>query len=90
MAEEIVEKKLSVADASNLAKNSKRASKSRLFVQNSIPAELLKKYEKSIFRVLGVSSKIKEKRGGAGELYLTFSSRAQLEELVSKITASDI
>lgn len=87
LAREIVSKKMSVADASSLVKNAARGSKSRVLANNSLPTDTVKKYEKSVSAALGVGVKLKERRGGAGDLVLSFATRMQLEELIQKLTS---
>ncbi|MDR1337449.1 MAG: ParB/RepB/Spo0J family partition protein [Rickettsiales bacterium] len=85
LAREIIEKKLSVSDTEKKVKDSVRSSKSRSFSSKSIAADTVKEIESSIKKTLGVSAKLREKRGGAGEIVLKFDTRTQMQELVDKL-----
>ena len=86
LAKEIVEQGLSVADAARAVKNVKRAGKSRKFTNKTISADDLKRIESDIKKSLKVPVKIVERRGGAGQIVLKFSSRPEMQELVDKLT----
>ncbi len=86
LAQEIVNKKLTVADTDKLVKSAKRSKKSRSYTTHTIDANKLSAIESDIKSVLNVPTKIIEKRGGAGRIILEYSSRIELEELVKKIT----
>ena len=85
LAREIVENKLSVADAGALVKNSKRAGKSRQFTSKTIAAADIKKMENDIQKSLKVPAKITERRGGAGQIVLKFNNRLEMNELIEKL-----
>ncbi len=86
LAQEIVNKKMSVADTSALVKNTKRTGKARQFVSKTIAAADIKRMENDIQKSLNVSAKILEKRGGAGQIVLKFNTRVEMNELISKLT----
>ena len=86
LAKEIVEQGLSVADAARAVKNVKRAGKSRKFTNKTISADDIKRIESDIKKSLKVPVKIVERRGGAGQIVLKFSSRPEMQELVDKLT----
>ena len=85
LAQEIVNKKMSVADTSALVKNTKRTGKARQFVSKTIAAADIKRMENDIQNSLNVSAKILEKRGGAGQIVLKFNTRVEMNELISKL-----
>jgi ParB family chromosome partitioning protein len=85
LAREITCGGLSVADASKLVKSAPRSGKSRSFASNSMPAEIISEYERQIKQGLGFRARIKEKKGGAGDIALHFDTRVQLDELVAKL-----
>ena len=85
LAREIVENKLSVADAGTLVKNSKRAGKSRQFTSKTIAVADIKKMENDIQKSLKVPAKITERRGGAGQITLKFNNRLEMNELIEKL-----
>ncbi len=86
LAQEIVNKKMSVADTSALVKNTKRTGKARQFVSKTIAAADIKRMENDIQKSLNVSAKILEKRGGAGQIVLKFNTRVEMNELIEKLT----
>lgn len=86
LAHEIIAKKMSVADTEKKVKDTVRSSKSRSFSSNSIGSEQVKEIESGIKKSLGVSVKLREKKGGAGEILLSFANRMQMQELIDKLT----
>ena len=87
LANEIVSKKMSVAETERAVKESGRATKSRSFSSNLLPMDQIREIESSIKKNLGASVKLREKKGGAGEIILSFTSRTHMQELVEKLTA---
>ena len=85
LAQEIVNKKLSVADVASRVKNVKRAGKSRGFTNKTIADTDVKKIESAIQKSLKVPAKLIERRGGAGQIVLKFSSRLEMQELIQKL-----
>lgn len=86
LAREIVNNKMSVADIAKRVKNVKRAGKSRGFTSKTIDADTVKKIENDIKKSLKVPAKLIERRGGAGQIVLSFSSRMEMQDLVEKLT----
>ena len=86
LAREIVNNKMSVADIATRVKNVKRAGKSRGFTSKTIDADTVKKIENDIKKSLKVPAKLVERRGGAGQIVLSFSSRMEMQDLVEKLT----
>ncbi len=86
LAREIVNNKMSVADVAKRVKNVKRAGKSRGFTSKTIDADTVKKIENDIKKSLKVPTKLIERRGGAGQIVLSFSSRMEMQDLVEKLT----
>ena len=86
LAHEIVNNKMSVADVAKRVKNVKRAGKSRGFTSKTIDADTVKKIENDIKKSLKVPAKLVERRGGAGQIVLLFSSRMEMQDLVEKLT----
>lgn len=86
LANEIVNKKLTVADTDKLVKTAKRSTKSRSFTAHTIDAKTLRTIESDIKSALKVPAKIIERRGGAGRIVLEYSSRIELDELVKNLT----
>ena len=86
LAQEIINKKMSVADTSVLVKNTKRTGKARQFTNKTIATNDIKKMEIDIKKSLGVTVKITERRGGAGQIILKFNTRVEMNELIEKLT----
>ena len=85
LAHKIIAEKLSVADTDKLVKNAPRAKNTRAHVQKTIDAGAIKDMESKIKNALDVKVKISEKRGGAGQIILSFDTRVQLFELIEKL-----
>ena len=86
LAHEIIANKLSVADTQNKVKTTERKKTSRTFNQKTMDAEYVAKIEKRLAKILKTDVKIREKKGGAGELILRFANRMQMEELINQIS----
>lgn len=85
LANEIRDKKLSVAQTTKMVHNTKRSTKSRAFTAHTIDSKTLQSIEQGVSKAIGVPVKIVERRGGAGQMILSFSSRNELNELVKKL-----
>jgi ParB family chromosome partitioning protein len=85
LAKEIKTKNLSVEQTSKLVRNTKRSKNSRSYTINTIDEKTLKSMEAGIKTAIGAPAKIIERRGGAGQIVLSFSSRNELNELVKKL-----
>ena len=83
---EIIANKMSVAETEKKVKISARSVKSRAHSSNTIDADTVKDIENRIKSVLGVPVKLQEKRGGAGQIVLSFATRMQMQELIEKLT----
>ncbi len=85
LAKEIIENKMSVAETERKVKNTKRSSNSRAYVSKTMDDETVLDIEKRLRNALGVPVKLQEKKGGAGQIVLGFSTRVQLQELIEKL-----
>lgn len=85
LARDIIENKMSVADVAIRIKSVKRAGKSREYTSKTIPDSEVKKIESDIQKSLKIPAKLVERRGGAGQIILKFSSRPELQELLAKL-----
>ena len=85
MAHNIINKKMSVIDAQNMVKKTNRSKHSRAFTQNTIDAEHVTKIENKISKYLKTPVKLREKRGGAGDIIIHFANRLQMEDVIEKI-----
>jgi len=86
LARDIINNKLSVADAQTKVKQSNRSKQSRSFTKTTLDAEYVAKTESRISKSLKTPVKLREKRGGAGEIIIKFANRVQMEELIKKLT----
>ncbi len=86
LAHKIVAEKLSVSDTEKLVKGAPRATSSRKHIAKTIDAKTVRDIEKKISTALGFSAKLVERRGGAGQISLSFATRTQMYELVDKLT----
>lgn len=85
LAHKIVNEKIPVAQIATMVKQGPRAGKSRAFSSNNMDADMRRDIEARIKSALGTAAKITERRGGAGQIVLSFSTRTQLQEIVDKI-----
>lgn len=86
LAHKIIAEKLSVADTGKLVKSAPRAKTTRAIVQKTIDADVRRDIEKRLAKSLNSPAKIVERRGGAGQIVISFATRTQLHELVEKLT----
>ena len=87
MAHDIINNKLSVAEAQKCVKESNRSKRCRSFKQTTMDAEYTAKLEAKLSKSLKTPVKLHEKRGGAGEIRITFANRIQMDELIKKLSA---
>lgn len=86
LAHEIIANKLSVADTQSKVKTTERKKTSRIFNQKTMDTEYVAKIENRLSKILKTDVKIREKKGGAGDLILHFANRMQMEELINQIS----
>lgn len=86
LAHEIISKKMSVADTEKKVKQSGRSGQSRAHLSNSMAENQIKEIESNIKKSLGADVKLREKKGGAGEIILIFKNRIQMQELIEKLS----
>ncbi len=86
LAHQIIDNNLSVAETEKIVRNVTRKKTSRAYVSKTIDADSVHEIESKISNALGVVAKLQEKRGGSGQIVLSFSTRTQLNELVDKLT----
>jgi len=85
IAREIVKNKMSVADAARRVRGGARSGTSRAFVSTGISDDARRDIESRIRTALGADAKLVERRGGAGQIVISFKSRPQMYELVEKL-----
>ena len=86
LAHDIINNKLSVAAAQTKVRKANRSNKSRSFTQTTLDAGYVTKIESKLSKSLKTPVKLCEKRGGAGEIRITFANRIQMEELIKKLS----
>ncbi len=86
IAAEIVLNKLSVADTNARMRGEKRSTTARARTSTVIDDGAIREMTDAITAALGVDAKIVQRRGGAGQIVLSFKSRPQLKELVEKLS----
>lgn len=85
LAHKIISEKLSVAATDKLVKHAPRAKTMRKHTQQTIDSTIVQAIEADFKKIFGVSAKIIERRGGAGQLVFSFKNRLQMFEFVGKI-----
>lgn len=86
LAHQVIAKKLSVSETDALVKSTPRAKTTRAHTHNTIDASARREIEGRIRTALGVPVKLVERRGGAGQIVLSFATRTQMYELVDNLT----
>lgn len=86
LAHKIISEKMSVADTQRMVNNTKKTGKGREKISKTIDPKQLKDMEKSIENFVKTPVKIIERRGGAGQIVISFATRIQLEELIKKLS----
>lgn len=86
LAREIVSGGLSVSDASALVKSAPRSANSRTHTSNTLGADVRRDMERRVKDAIGFAAKIREKKGGAGDVIISFATRMQLEELIARLS----
>lgn len=86
LAHQIIEGGLSVAETANLVKKGPRSPQRRAFDSNELNADVVRDIESRINKALGVPVKLVQRRGGAGQIVLSYSTRMQMHELVGKLS----
>lgn len=86
LAHEIVARGLSVAETAKRVKQGTRRSGGRAYTNKTIDDAARHDIESRIGAALGVPVKLQERRGGAGQIVLSFATRTQMNELVEKLT----
>ena len=86
LAHQIIREKMSVSATETLVKQGPRSSGRRVHIQKTMDVATVRDIEKRIKTALGVPVKLTERRGGAGQITLSFATRIQMEELVEKLT----
>ncbi len=86
IAREIIARGLSVAETAQRVKQGTRRSGGRAYTNKTIDDAARREIESRIGAALDVPVKLQERRGGAGQIVLSFATRTQMNELVEKLT----
>lgn len=86
LAQQILRDGLSVAETVGRVKKMTRARNARAYTSCTLSPDEVQKIETAIKKSLKTPVKLHEKRGGAGQIILSFSSRPELYELVKFLT----
>ena len=86
LAHKIIGEKMSVADTQRMVNSGKKTGKHREKVSKTIDPKIVHEMESGVSKKLGTPVKIVERRGGAGQIVISFATRIQLEELISKLS----
>ncbi len=86
IAREIVTEKLSVSETQRRVKNGARSGTCRASTNNGMSADEIRDIEKKLESAIGATVKLHERRGGAGQFVIHFSTRTQMRELIEKLT----
>jgi len=85
LAQRIINEKIPVSNIADIVKKAPRAKGSRTFTSGNIDADKKRDIESKLKAALGLPAKLVERRGGAGRIEISFSSRIQMQELVEKL-----
>lgn len=86
LAHQIINKKMSVADTEKMVKVATRRASGRAYSSKTIDDATVRDIESRLSSALRVSVTLREKRGGAGQIILSFATRTQMQDLVDKLT----
>ena len=86
LSHDIINNKLSVADAQKQVKTTDRSKTSRSFTKTTMDPAYVAKLESRLSKTFNTSVKLREKRGGAGDFIIHFANRIQMEDLIEKLT----
>ena len=86
LAHKIIGEKISVADTQRLVNSGKKAGKCREKISKTIDPKIVREMESNVTKNIGAPVKIVERRGGAGQIVISFATRIQLEELIKKLS----
>jgi len=86
LAREIISKKLSVSETQRRVKQGVRSGKCRQITRTGIDESAVKEIESRISAVVNAPVKLIERRGGAGQIVISFATRTQMHEIIDKLT----
>lgn len=86
IAREIVAEKLSVSETQKRVKSGARCVTSRASTSGGMQADEICEIERRLESAIGAPVKLQERRGGAGQFVIQFSTRTQMRELIERLT----
>ncbi|MBQ8473478.1 MAG: ParB/RepB/Spo0J family partition protein [Alphaproteobacteria bacterium] len=86
LAHQIIGNNMSVAETQAMVNSGKKAGKRREKVSRTIDTKIVREMESKIAKNIDAPVKIVERRGGAGQIIISFATRTQLEELIEKLS----
>lgn len=86
IAREIVAEKLSVSETQKRVKSGARCVTSRASTSSGMQADEICEIERQLESAIGAPVKLQERRGGAGQFVIQFSTRTQMRELIERLT----
>lgn len=86
IAQEIISKKMTVAETEQRIKKVARSTGARKFTDRTMDVKFVREMTNNVSRAFGAKVKITERRGGAGTITIAFESRNHLNEIINKIT----
>ena len=86
LAHDIINNKLSVGETQKKVNQTMRSGQSRSFAQHTLSPEYITKVESKLSKHFDSKVKLRERRGGAGDIIISFANRIQMEELIQKLS----
>lgn len=90
IAHEIITENLSVSETQRRVKQGARAENSRKVMRNGMEAAAVHEIESRLAAAIDAPVKLVERRGGAGQIVISFATRIQMHEIIDKITKKNI
>lgn len=90
IAHEIITENLSVSETQRRVKQGARAGNSRKVMRNGMEAAAVHEIESRLAAAIDAPVKLVERRGGAGQIVISFATRTQMHEIIDKITKKNI
>lgn len=90
IAHEIITENLSVSETQRRVKQGARAGNSRKIMRNGMESAAVHEIESRLADAIGAPVKLVERRGGAGQIVISFATRIQMHEIIDKITKKNI
>ena len=86
LAHDIINNKLSVDDTQKRVNQTNRSKQTRSFNKNTLDTEYIQKIESKLSKKLSTKVKLRERKGGAGDIVISFANRIQMEEIIKKLS----